>query len=206
MSGSRSTTRCCRIPDVPEDRMPGYPPHPPVRRPLEYRGAAPDGELVRQRALRLRPQGDLRRHQTSRSRRNTSSSRPITASTPRPSCRSKPAERASGHRHDRADHQAPHAQQVVHAVLPRASTWNIRPGIRHIIFNCGDPDRRRQIQVVQMLFRNDTEAGLLDPGADRLGRRDHRRGSRDAGIDRPRRHRRHRAVRSRCTCRRTAPA
>jgi len=31
-------------------------------------------------------------------------------------------------------------------------------GIRHIIFNCATPISDGQIQVVQLLFRNDTEA------------------------------------------------
>lgn len=31
-------------------------------------------------------------------------------------------------------------------------------GIRHIIFNCATPVSDGQIQVVQLLFRNDTEA------------------------------------------------
>ena len=42
-------------------------------------------------------------------------------------------------------------------------------GIRHIIINCATPIEDDRIQLVQLLYRNDTEAALLDPGADRLG-------------------------------------
>ena len=42
-------------------------------------------------------------------------------------------------------------------------------GIRHIIINCATPIDDGRIQLVQLLYRNDTEDAVPDPDADRLG-------------------------------------
>ena len=57
-------------------------------------------------------------------------------------------------------------------------------GIRHIIINCATPIDDGRIQLVQLLYRNDTEEAVPHPGADRLGRRRGLRGPRHSGSHR----------------------
>jgi phenylpropionate dioxygenase-like ring-hydroxylating dioxygenase large terminal subunit len=57
-------------------------------------------------------------------------------------------------------------------------------------FQLGDPDRRWQHPARASAVPQRSGRRLLHAGTDRLGCRDHRRGSRDSGVDRPRCHRR----------------
>jgi hypothetical protein len=69
-------------------------------------------------------------------------------------------------RHGRANHEAAPA----HLPFCRRLDLEYPSGIRHIIFNCATPISDGQIYVVQLLFRNNTEADcsareLIDWGA-----------------------------------------
>ena len=72
-------------------------------------------------------------------------------------------------------------------------------GLRHIIFNSATPIDDDQHQVVQWLYRNDTEADCSAQGADRLGLQDHPRGQGHHRVDRLRHADRHGRAGSRRT-------
>ena len=75
----------------------------------------------------------------------------------------------------RADHQAPHAQQVVHAVLPQARhRISVGAAPHHLQF--GNADRRRPDHGGAVALPERHRSRLLGPGADRLGLQDHPRG------------------------------
>ena len=118
------------------------PAHPAVLRGVEHVGVPADGEFVRQRAFRLRAQGHVRPAQPAaageiRDQGNRLRLRGRDADHGR-----QPAGAAPHCRHHRADHQAPHAQQVVHAVLPQARhRISVGAAPHHLQF--GDADRRR---------------------------------------------------------------
>ena len=80
-----------------------------------------------------------------------------------------------------------------HWYLPFCRTMDMTypSGLRHVIFNCATPIDDGSIQLIANSLSQRPRGGLLDGGADRLGQGDHRGGSRNAGVDRSRRHRRH---------------
>ena len=89
------------------------PPHPSVLRPLEDLVAAPDGEFVRQRAFRLRPQRHVRRHQPAQAGEVRDHRDRLRLRRRDHRHRAQPAGRRAHHRHDRADDPAHHAQPLV---------------------------------------------------------------------------------------------
>ena len=82
--------------------------------------------------------------------------------------------------------------QALQKGASRDSTTRCGPPPPHHL-QLGDADRRRQHPTGTDPVPQRSRRGLLHQGADRLGRRHHRGGPRDPGIDRPRRRGRRRA-------------
>ena len=83
----------------------------------------------------------------------------------------------------RADHQAPHAQQVVHAVLPQARhRVSVRAAPHHL--QLGDADRRRAHHGGAVALSQRQRGRLPGAGIDRLGLQDHPRGQGHHRVDR----------------------
>ncbi len=175
----------------PRGARSGLSPHPPVLRPLEHVVAPADGELVRQRAFRLRPQGHVRRHQPAEAReirdhRDRLRLRRRDRSSPSSTRRSPHASPAPPSRPPSA-----HAQPLVSCRSAAGSTWSIRPASG----TSSSIARRRSTTARSSSCKCSTETtreeDCSSAGADRLGRGDHRGGPRHAGGDRSRRDRRH---------------
>ena len=144
--------------DASEETRPSLSAHTAILRGVEHLGAAADGELVRQRALCLRAQRHFRPAQPA-----------VAGEIPDPGNRLRFRGRDAHHdcqsagsvshlRHRPRPTTKRHMRNKWYMPFCRKLDIEYPSGLRHIIFNSATPIDDDHIQVVQWLYRNDTEA------------------------------------------------
>ena len=166
------------IPDLPQERDPGVPPHPPVRRHWNcsaLRMMENSFDNAHFAFVHKGTFGDINQPKPEKYEL-TETDYGFVAETIVPVRNPPLAARVTGT--TRALDQAQDAQRLVHAVLPHDGHGiSLRPAPRHL--QLGDADRRRLDPARPDPVPQRPRGGLLDRRTRRLGQGDHRGGPRD---------------------------